>query len=39
MGEAAPVKGARRHRPNVLVVVVWLFAAVIIIQIIVEVTL
>jgi hypothetical protein len=39
MGEAAPVKGARRHRPNVLVVVGWLFAAVIIIQIIVEVTL
>jgi hypothetical protein len=39
MGEAAPVKGVRRHRPNVLVVVGWLFAAVIIIQIIVEVTL
>jgi hypothetical protein len=39
MGEAAPVKGAHRHRPNVLVIVGWLFAAVIIIQIIVEVTL
>jgi hypothetical protein len=33
------VKGVRRHRPNVLVIVGWLFAAVIIIQIIVEVTL
>jgi hypothetical protein len=39
MGEAAPVKGARRHGPNVLVVVGWLFVAVIIIRIIVEVTL
>jgi hypothetical protein len=40
MGEAAPVKGARRHRsPNVLVVVGWLFAAAVIIRIIVEVTL
>jgi hypothetical protein len=40
MGEAAPVKGARRHRsPNVLVIVGWLFAAAVIIRIIVEVTL
>jgi hypothetical protein len=39
MGEAAPVKGARRHRPNVLVIVGWLFAAAFIIRIIVEVTL
>jgi hypothetical protein len=40
MGEAAPVKGVRRHHgPNILVIVGWLFAAVIIIQIIVEVTL
>jgi hypothetical protein len=40
MGEAAPVKGARRHRaPNVLVVVGWLFAAAVIIRIILEVTL
>ncbi len=39
MGEAAPVKGARRRGPNVLVIVGWLFVAVIIIQIIVEVTL
>jgi hypothetical protein len=33
------VKGARHRSPNVLVIVGWLFAAVIIIQIIVEVTL
>jgi hypothetical protein len=39
MGEAAPVKGVRRRGPNVLVIVGLLLAAVIIIQIIVEVTL
>jgi hypothetical protein len=40
MGEAAPVKGARRHHaPNLFVIVGWLFVAVFIIQIIVEVTL
>jgi hypothetical protein len=40
MGEAAPVKGARRHHgPNVLVVVGWLFVAAVIIRIILEVTL
>jgi hypothetical protein len=38
MGEAAPVKDAR-PRPNVLVIVGWLFAAAVIIRIIVEVTL
>jgi hypothetical protein len=37
MGEAAPVKGV--HRPNILVTIWWLFVAVVIIQIIVEVTL
>jgi hypothetical protein len=37
MGEAAPVKGARG--PNVLVIVGWLFAAVTIALIILEVTL
>jgi hypothetical protein len=36
MGEAAPAKGAR---PNILVTIWWLFVAVVIIQIIVEVTL
>jgi hypothetical protein len=39
MGEAAPVKGARRHRPNLLVIVGLLFAAVTICLVIVEVTL
>jgi hypothetical protein len=40
MGEAAPVKGVRRHRgPNLLVIVGWLFVAVLIIRFIVEVTL
>jgi hypothetical protein len=39
MGEAAPVKGARRHRPNILVIVGWLFVAAVIIRIILEVTL
>jgi hypothetical protein len=37
MGEAAPVKGVRG--PNILVTLGWLFVAVVIIQIIVEVTL
>jgi hypothetical protein len=39
MGEAAPVKGVRRPRPNVFVVVGWLFAAVTIALIILEATL